>query len=895
MRTEAKEQNDVAGAIVLGLLLAGLSAAGSAQEGATAQSEQPVVADSTSSPAGEQVVVTGSRIPQPQNEVPQEVKVYSREEIDESGGSTLAEFLNTLPDVSLSINENGFQTLSGTTTVQLHGLPVGTTLVLINGRRVGTSGVAQAYNLTYFDLNTIPLAAVDRIEVLPQGSSAVYGSDAIAGVVNVILKKDFTGFEANSKYGFASHHHETSAELAWGHRWDKGSVGIIGNFLTRTELRGYDRALTSDQNFTRYGGPNSDLYMCPNQANIYSLSGSNLPGIGAPYAAVPSGYKGIPSQAEFSSTAGILNQCGLLGYTSTIQGTDRGGALLEGNYHLTESAELYSNVILSHAAQYGYGNPPILYGAPGFQQFTVGAANPYNPFGQSVGVSDMLSDLGREQLFLRTNYLDAVVGARGHVSASWSWDIAIADSEDRTHYTQTDLNVNALQAALNSSDPATALNVFVNGPPAPLQVLQSGVAQDVFAYHGRARLLDAIFRGPLFDLPAGPLQTAFGAEYERDNLYQNGFFFPGPATVTDFYRHTYALFAEGRLPLIGRAANWGSGGNRLDATLAGRFDHDNEFGGKATPQFALEARPFRPVLVRASFARAFRAPDLIALYATRRTGPIEVADPLRGNAIETVTGTVGGNPQLEPETGLSRSVGIVFASEARPELRLAVTHWNIREANNIQQLAPQAVVDNAALFPGAVTRPTSCQGGPPCPISAVVATYVNFGNLEVAGFDYELIYRQKTGLGTFTPSIAATQTYRYSVALTPASGPVNGAGAAQDTGDWSPRWKGTMALKWDLRNWSTYLAGRYVGHYQDYDSTRFIGNFWLVDANVRYALGKVVIPSSQWENLYVRIGAVNLFNKLPQFSNYDFGGVGYDPTQSDIRGRFLYAQLGTRW
>src|ERR1700756_447014 len=138
--------------------------------------------------------------------------------------TTVSEFLNTLPDVSLSITENGFQTISGTTTVQLHGLPIGTTLILVNGRRVGTSGAAQAYGLTYFDLNTIPLATIDRIELLSQGSSAVYGSDAIAGVINIILKNHFNGLEVNSKYGFASGTHQVEADITWGRNWDKGSV-----------------------------------------------------------------------------------------------------------------------------------------------------------------------------------------------------------------------------------------------------------------------------------------------------------------------------------------------------------------------------------------------------------------------------------------------------------------------------------------------------------------------------------------------------------------------------------------------------------------------------------------------------------------------------------------------
>ena len=845
------------------------------------------------SPGLEEIVVTGSRIPLPANEGPQDVKIYSRDQIDQSGGTTLAEFLNTLPDASLSINENGYQTLAGTTTVQLHGLPIGTTLVLLNGRRVNTSGASQPFGRTYFDLNTIPLAAIDRIELLSQGSSAVYGSDAIAGVVNVILKKDLDGFEANSKYGFASDHHEIGADFEWGRRWDKGSFGVIGSYLTRTELPGYDRALTNDNNYVAYGGPNSNLYMCPNQANFYSLDGGNLPGLGAPYAAVPAGYTGVPSRQEFALTSGTLNRCSLFRYTSPIQGTERGSVLLEGTYNLTQSAELYTNVLLSHVQQYGYNNPPILFGGPDFQQFSVGAANPYNPFGQAVGVSDMLSDLGRAALDLRTNYLNAVVGARGQLLDSWRWDVGISDSEDHTRYTQTDLNPGALQAALNSSDPATTLNPFVNASPASLAVQQSGVAQDVIESLGRATVVNAILRGPLVELPSGPLQAAFGGEYERDTLYQNEDFFSGPVKVTNFHRKTYALFAEGRVPLIGPGASSRSG-DRLAVTLAGRFDHDDEFGGKSTPQFGVEIRPLEPLLVRASYADAFRAPTLVDLYAARVTVQGAVMDPLRGNALESVTLTGGGNPTLKPETGTSRSVGILYSGQSHPEWRLSVTYWNIDETNGIQQLASQVIVNNASLFPGAVTR-ASCQS-PPCPITAVNASYLNFGNLNVTGFDYQLTYQQPTEYGTFTPSIAVTQTYRYEATLTPGSPVVNAVSAAQDTGNWAPRWKGTLALDWHLGNWSAYLAGHYVSRYLDYDSSRSIGNFWLADANFRYALGHAIARGSgYWKNLNMRFGAVNLFNRLPQFSSYDFNSVGYDPTQADIRGRFIYAQLGVRW
>lgn len=174
--------------------------------------------------------------------------------------------------------------------------------------------------------------------------------------------------------------------------------------------------------------------------------------------------------------------------------------------------------------------------------------------------------------------------------------------------------------------------------------------------------------------------------------------------------------------------------------------------------------------------------------------------------------------------------------------------------------------------------------------------YVNFGALNVAGLDYRLTYRLATPLGAFTPSLAVTQTYRYEASLTPSSPAINAVSVAQDTGNWAPRWKGTLSVDWHWVNWNAYLAGRYVGKYQDYDSSRIIGNFWLVDASVRYALGHVVVPESKYgQNLTLRFGAVNLFNRAPQFSNYQFDFIGYDPTQADIRGRFVYAQLGVRW
>ena len=183
----------------------------------------------------ETVVVTGSRIPVPQG-TGQPVHSYSGDDIDKSGQGTVADFLSTLPNASVaSIDGPTGGNYADQTTVRLHGLPSGTTLVLLDGRRLETN------NYGFFDLNNIPESAVERIDVLPVGSSAIYGADSLAGVVNIALKKNFAGFEANARYGFADGTDETNVNATWGRDWGDASLMITGYYATRSALLGSER------------------------------------------------------------------------------------------------------------------------------------------------------------------------------------------------------------------------------------------------------------------------------------------------------------------------------------------------------------------------------------------------------------------------------------------------------------------------------------------------------------------------------------------------------------------------------------------------------------------------------------------------------------------------------
>ncbi len=158
------------------------------------------------------------------------MRSYTREDIEQSGRTTIADFLDNLPDVSTSSNALTSTFLAGSTSVQLHGLPVGTTLTLLNGHRVETS-----YN-GFFDLSSIPVAVVEKVELVPVGASAIYGADALGGAVNIVTRKNFNGFEVEGNLSHFAGVNDTSFHVDWGKSWDRGNLLVVGTFQDTGEL-----------------------------------------------------------------------------------------------------------------------------------------------------------------------------------------------------------------------------------------------------------------------------------------------------------------------------------------------------------------------------------------------------------------------------------------------------------------------------------------------------------------------------------------------------------------------------------------------------------------------------------------------------------------------------------
>ncbi len=843
----------------------------------------------------DEVVVTGSRIAlAPGRETAQPVKAYSRVDMQRSGQTTIADFLNTLPSVSTSNVEGDSQSFLGRTTVQLHGLPAGTTLTLLNGRRI------EGGYYGYFDLGSVPAAAIERIEVLPVGSSAVYGSDALAGAVNLVLRKDIEGFEVNAKYGGANRTGEDDFSVAAGRKWERGSISIIASFQGRTNLLTNDRRITSTASIPS-GAPDFETTDSCSPGTVYSLNGQGLPGLGnATQAAIPRGISGKPTIASFQAAAGTVNTCNFYLDTALIPQTRREGALISAHYAFNENADVFAEVLVSNEFQRNLVGDAVTLQGGSSAETTIGAGNPYNPFGEDVGVSyayrGLLSSYDNWQTFFRP-----LIGVRGSLSHGWDYEITGVFSQDHAHDASSYTDQTSLQSALNATDPEFAFNPFASGAPGSPQLLRSLLDTVADSFRNQLISTQAVLRGTLLTLPAGPLKAVFGAQFDHEREITTFSENQPDASSIDLSRNTYAIFTEERLPLIANAVH-PAAGETVALSLAGRYDHSNDFGGKATGQAGLEWRPRDSLLFRAAYATSYKAPQLTQIVGGI-TSPYseEIVDTLRAGQSYTTTIQPGANPGLKPETGRSQVYGMVYDSAALQGFKISMNYFSIQIGNYIAQLDPQVLIQNPGLFPRAIDRaaPTAADTaqGFPGVITQIQDLYYNYGDIRASGVDFDVNYRLTTDIGVFTPSIAVTDMVRYRSSLTPASPSVSYLSQATLYGPgFAPRWKGTVSANLESGPLSTNVTGRYVGKYTDYQdyvaNSNELGNTWYCDVNLHYDVGKALGITDRWYSKgYAELGAVNLFDKLPKFSD---NGYGYDYAESDIRGRFVYLQFGIK-
>lgn len=782
----------------------------------------------------EEVVVTGSRIRRTVDDSPSPVTVIERASIDLTGLESVADVLR-----STSYNSFGsFRERSGTSAgqialIDLRGLGSDRTAVLINGRRVpGNPFLGSAA----VDLNSLPLSAVDRIEILTDSASAVYGTDALGGVVNVILRDDYEGAEmqigaANPQRAGAE---EDNFSFTWGSAGAKSNLLFSGEWFTRNPIFDGDRDYSAveirdpgDGTGPNLGVDTTGVSAGGNTAFHPFFAAAEAIG-DCPtdvYAGIVEDPFGIPGTACGFGYADISAQTG---------GLDRVSTFLTGEYEWAPGHELFMENRYSRIKSFGRYAPAV-----GF--FSVDGDSPHNPFDTSDpsypkdadGVPLPFSVFHRfvahgprDDDTVRFEF-DTVLGAKGEFDFAqkavnyqgfarfYRYDAA---EEGETYILQSQVEEEVRAGTYNLTDP------FARDPVNMGAVgrMAATLYRDILTEYTHAGVT---FDGFAWDLPAGPIGWAAGAEvaseeymddYDSFREAENILGSAGNSSGGD--RSRYAAFAEVSIPII----------DSLEMSVAARFDSYDDFGEAASPQIALRYSPFDMIVLRASFGEGFKAPNLTELYSSRSQSFNDTTDTFRCAAIgidpcptNQVENFSGGNPELEAETAESLNVGIVL--EPLESLSLSVDYYEIAIEDVVTLLGIQTALrleNEGVLPPGVVVRrgaPT--QPGDPGALVSIDRVFANLAVREVKGVDVRAAYRYELDLGTLSFNLQASRIEKFNITPSPGEDQfdlVGAEGAPQNRGTFNANFQsGIYSLSYFWRNIGKHRGagtGRYPIH-----------------------------------------------------------------------------------
>jgi iron complex outermembrane recepter protein len=857
-----------------------------AQATAAQRAEDP--ARSQDGVGQEDIVVTGSRLKGiTADNGPAPVTVFDRKKIERLGITTLPDFFRYVTQQPTVKSEESMSGAGGQY-VDLRGIGTGFTAVLINGRPAAATASSGTFNA--LDINSIPLAAIERVEILTSSASAVYGANAMGGAINIVLKRDLGRPVVDVRYGTAEGGAvERRASASTGYSNERFRASLLLDYFDRGELLGGERDRWANQDFRRFGSIDRRS-TSSNPTTVTSASTANLPGLNSRFAAVPTGSSGIGlTPADFTATAGQRNFDSLGRFRSIVGEQDRRSGTVSGEFVLTPAVTAFGEYFREESES-------IIHQAPSALPLVVPANNEFNPFDVPVTVSYLFTGVGP-----RTRYSEAqsdrlLLGLRGGL-ASWDWEVAAMRTKGDGLQRSSDNAVDFARAnaALAATAPAETLNVFQDGPGGSPSLLASLVAPVTVTqnHEGDTRHADAQLRGPLWQLPAGTVQGVIGGARSEDEILFVTNSFPRPV---EGKRTASAAFAEIGVPLVSAEMQVPAVAE-LRLTLAGRHDDYNDFGTTTNPQYGLVWSPVRDVSVRLSYGTSFSPPNLFSMFAPLQQFPSSVTDPRRNNETVPIALLVGGNPDLQPVNGETTTAGLVLTPV--PGLRLTATYWELKVDNRVTVVPDQQLVNNEAVYSDRVIRAAPTQTdidlGLPGRIVSVDSTRINFGELRTSGVDWEASYSLDTRWGNFTPGLTGTRTATYSSVELPGSAPVKGVGIASINGT-IPKWKMSATLAWRHEWMGASATARYVHGYDDAifglgPTGRRVASQTLVDTQASVDFGRMRSGHSSWlENLRLTAGIANLFDKEPPFAELFFD-AGYDYTQADLIGRTGYLNL----
>lgn len=724
----------------------------------------------------EEIVVTGSSIrgvpPTGSNLIS-----VTREDIRTIGANTTADLVATVPQL------NSFNTAprrsgggAGSFAPGLRSLPSNSTLVLMNGHRL----VSGAANATGPDFPFIPELAMERVEIVADGASSIYGSDAIAGVVNFITRKRFSGVEASVRYGLAEDYHTFSAGALAGHDWGSGSILASYQYSENGNVRGDDRDYRI-VDFRPYGGVDTRSTICPAANVLVNTTAYSV-------------YYAAPGLAP-----NTVNYCDNGAVTDLVPASRLHSGFLTARQELGDAITLWGEILYSDRKDVVQAPPPpgagagggaILYNLPGF-------ANPFFRTPPGTGATTEFVLFRTDNLY-GADHIDNEFRVRtGNSSAGV--DVDLGGDLNLSVYGTYDwarndtflpaINPAALDAAALGTTAATALDPFGNGTsPAVIEAI-TDYAGDL-TINQRTYLGAAKVDGALAELPGGQLKIAVGAEYRRETFKQEGIY-GGAQVPEDHGRNIESVYGELFVPIFG-AGNEAPMMRSLSLSLSGRYDRYSDFGTTTNPKVGIDWEPVNGVTVRGTYGTSFRAPGLRDVGATVGAYYLPASavagsayrDPTRGNAQVNTLLLVGGNSDLQPEEAETWSLGVDLRPVSLPNFHASATFYDIRYTNVIGTPGGSvaftdptfaAVVyrdPTAALVNDLMTRTDAVAvnfvpGSLPAIGNALDFRQGNFGVRKTNGIDFDIGYRLPTGFGAVFAGLAGNHILKFDTQLSP--------------------------------------------------------------------------------------------------------------------------------
>jgi iron complex outermembrane recepter protein len=849
-----------------------------------------------------EVVVTGSRI---RGVAPVGSALISldRDAIIETGAATTSDLLRKVPQIvglgaseTASAAQNGAANVTRGIAINLRGIGSNATLVLFGGRRLPPAGTQGQIT----DASVIPTLAVERLEVVADGGSAIYGSDAITGVVNIIPRREFMGAETQARYGFADGYYEWSLGQVLGGDWGRGHAMAALDYSEHSALNGADRDFYSS-NQLQFGGTDFRSLQC-SPGNIL---------VGGVTYAIPANSTGT-GLTPASFTPNTRNLCDNLKRGDIIPELKRFSAMASGTFDVTDAFQLY-------AEGYYSKRKFKLQASAVSSNLTVTNINPFyvNPTGGTGPITvqyDFANDGG---LPLDPGYAlswEAVAGARLKLGGDWRAEAYASTGKSADNVTRVQ-NLNTTPGGINlylaNPNPAQAFNPFGRGgisSPTTVAAVRNG--QFIIDGDTSLDVVAAQADGSLFTIPGGSVRLAVGGEYRDEGLggqLASGSTVAPVIVPSDTSRHMYALFAETYIPLVG-SSNAMKAAQRLDLSIAGRYEDYSDFGTTFNPKVGLAYQPTNALTLRGSWGTSFRAPAL-AETDPHSSGYGLYGDTLPCNHLPPATtcfgiGIAGGNADLKPEEATTWSFGFELTPTSMPGFHAGVTYFIIDYEKQILGLRGTAgLLTNSLYAPFRILNPTAAQvatllaSGLPInsPINPALVTYIqdgrrqNLGGTFVRGYDFDITDRFQTSAGEFHVGLNATYFTQLTTSITADAPEVR----VVSTINYPQRFKARFDAGWSRDALSAAAALNYVGQYTQTGVTPLadIGAFPTVDLHFTYDLGKAH-DSGVFNGLSVSLDLQNATDRDPPWVNQS---GGYDPQSASPIGRLMAISLRKRW